>query len=52
MIVGSSTSGKARQMEKGDSIQGLAMYFLATSRMVGDMVTFYVLVLMEQGLFC
>lgn len=36
-------------MVKAVSIRSLAKSFLANSKMVGDMATFFALMLMEQG---
>jgi len=50
-IDGLQTFGRERPMVKAASIQRLVMYFLAISKMDGDMATSFVLMLMEQGLY-
>ena len=50
-IDGLQTFGRERPMVKAASIQSLVMYFLAISKMDGDMATSFVLMLMEQGPF-
>lgn len=47
---GLQTSGKERPMVKVVFIQKPVMYFLAISKMVGDMATSFASMLMEQGL--
>lgn len=48
-IDGLQTSGREKQMEKAGSIQSVVMSFSAISKMDGDMVTSFILMLMERG---
>jgi hypothetical protein len=50
-IDGLQTFGRERPVEKVASIQSLVMSVLAISKMVGDMITSFELILMEQGPF-
>lgn len=50
-IGGLQTFGRERPMVKADSIQNQAMCSLAILKMVGDMASSFVLMLMEQGVY-